>query len=216
MGLFRPFGGFGHASGRPGFLIFQLPCSEKGEVEALRVFYGIDLKRCFQLYYYEMPRKEYEGRQKVLPQKNYLIPALPFEAVIFDLDGVVTDTASVPAAAWKKMFDDFLSRYSTQLGVPFRPFDPDRDYRLSIDGKPRFEGIRSFLASKGIKLPEGSSKDPPGSETIHGLGNLKNEYFQEEIRKQGTKVYPSTVDLIHNLKSTGSKQASFLQAKIAP
>lgn len=120
-------------------------------------------------------------------KKISFIPAISFAAVIFDLDGVVTDTASVHAAAWKRMFDDFLSRHSMHHGIPFRPFDSDRDYRLYIDGKPRLDGVRSFLSSRGIELSAGLPEDPPGAESLHGLGNLKNEYFLEELRELGAE-----------------------------
>ncbi len=109
------------------------------------------------------------------------IPASSFDAVIFDLDGVITDTASVHAAAWKRMFDDFLSRHAARKGVPFQPFGPDTDYRLYIDGKPRVDGVRSFLGSRGIERPEGRPEDPLGAETIRGLGNLKNKDLLEHV-----------------------------------
>lgn len=146
-------------------------------------------------------------------KRIYLIPAMSFAAVIFDLDGVVTDTASVHAAAWKRMLDDFLFRHSIPRSIPYQPFDLDRDYRLYIDGKPRVDGVRSFLASRGIELPEGSPEDLPGAQTLHGLGNMKNEYFLEEIRKQGAEVYDSTVRLIHDLKKHGIKTAIISSSK---
>ena len=99
-----------------------------------------------------------------------------FEAVIFDLDGVVTQTAKVHAAAWKKLFDDFLENLRQQKGDDnrYRPFDIQHDYRSYVDGKPRYEGIKSFLDSRNIQLPFGSPGDEPGEETVCGLGNRKN------------------------------------------
>jgi alpha,alpha-trehalase len=143
----------------------------------------------------------------------YTIPSTFFEAVIFDLDGVVTDTASVHAAAWKTMFDDFLSRYAARQGVPFEPFEIDPDYRLYVDGKPRLDGIRSFLGSRGIELPEGGPDDPPTAETIHGLGKRKNADFLKQIQEKGAKVYGSTVDLIHRAKKHGLKTAVISSSK---
>lgn len=144
---------------------------------------------------------------------TYTISATGFDAVIFDLDGVVTDTASVHAAAWKRMLDDFLSRYAARKGVPLQPFDPDTDYRLYVDGKPRLDGVRSFLGSRGIELPEGRPEDPAGAETIHGLGNRKNEDFLKHAQEQGAEVYGSTVDLIHSIKKHGLKTAIISSSK---
>ncbi|MDH3426336.1 MAG: hypothetical protein OEM22_06650, partial [Acidimicrobiia bacterium] len=98
-----------------------------------------------------------------------------YRAVLFDLDGVITDTASLHAAAWKRMFDGFLDKRAEQLDVPLTPFSIDDDYRRFVDGKPRYDGVRTFLESRGIELPEGSSDDPPDTLTVRGLGNRKNE-----------------------------------------
>lgn len=141
------------------------------------------------------------------------IPAGSFEAIIFDLDGVITDTASVHAAAWKRMFDNFLSRYAARKGVSFQPFEIETDYRLHVDGKPRFDGLRSFLESRGIALPEGRPEDPPGAETIHGLGKRKNADFLKQIQEEGVEVYGSTVDLIHSTKKHGLKTAVISSSK---
>jgi beta-phosphoglucomutase family hydrolase len=141
------------------------------------------------------------------------IPASSFEAVIFDLDGVITDTASVHAAAWKKMFDDFLSRYAARQCVPFQPFEIETDYRLYVDGKPRLDGLRSFLGSRGVELPEGRPEDPPGAKTIHGLGKRKNKDFLKQIQKHGADVYESTVDLIRSIKKHGLKTAVISSSK---
>ena len=89
-----------------------------------------------------------------------------FDAVLFDLDGVLTDTAKVHAACWKKLFDAFLKKRAEAKDIPFEPFDIGTDYRLYVDGKPRYDGVRDFLKSRGIELPEGAIEDPPGEETI--------------------------------------------------
>lgn len=135
------------------------------------------------------------------------------DAVIFDLDGVVTDTATAHAKAWKKMFDDFLSQYAARQNICLQPFDIDTDYRLYVDGKPRFDGVKSFLQSRGIDLIEGGPDDEPGRETVHGLGNAKNGYFLKQIEEKGVEVYGTTVDLIHCLKKHGFKTAIISSSK---
>ena len=102
-------------------------------------------------------------------------PATSTTPSLLDLDGVITDTASIHAACWKQMFDEYLQKRATQRGEAFRPFDLAVDYRLYVDGKPRFDGVRDFLTSRGIQLPEGSPDDPPEAETVGGLGNRKND-----------------------------------------
>jgi beta-phosphoglucomutase family hydrolase len=121
--------------------------------------------------------------------------------VIFDMDGVVTDTASSHAAAWKRVFDDYLTERSKRTGEPLRPFDTNRDYREYVDGKPRYDGVRDFLRSRGITLPEGDARDTPDHETVQGLGNRKDRYFLEGIRKNGVEAYPGTLELIHSLRA---------------
>jgi beta-phosphoglucomutase family hydrolase len=110
-------------------------------------------------------------------------------ACLFDLDGVLTDTASVHRKAWKKMFDDYLRQRAQHTGEPFRPFDIDADYFTYVDGKKREDGVRSFLAGRGIELPEGGPADDPVAETVHGLGNRKNALFHETVRQEGVKVF---------------------------
>ena len=126
-----------------------------------------------------------------------------FDAVIFDLDGVVTQTSAVHAAAWKRLFDGFLRERAAARGEPFTPFDLERDYRLYVDGKPRYDGVRDFLASRGIELPQGDPSDAAGSPTVCGLGNRKDEYFVAEVRENGVKTYPATVALIDELHRAG-------------
>jgi beta-phosphoglucomutase family hydrolase len=111
------------------------------------------------------------------------------KACLFDLDGVLTDTAAVHAAAWKEMFDEFLRDYAEQLGIPFQPFDARAEYDAYVDGKPRVDGVRDFLTSRGITLPEGTLQDPPAAMTVNGLGNRKNEAVQRRIRTDGVHVF---------------------------
>ncbi|MGI9023971.1 MAG: beta-phosphoglucomutase family hydrolase [Acidimicrobiales bacterium] len=128
-------------------------------------------------------------------------------ACLFDLDGVLTDTASVHASAWKQMFDDFLRRRSEQNGEPFVPFDVAADYGSYVDGKPRYDGVRSFLESRGIHLPEGDSDDPPSAETVRGLGNRKNELVLALLEEQGVKVYEGSVRYLQAVREAGLHRA---------
>jgi beta-phosphoglucomutase-like phosphatase (HAD superfamily) len=104
-------------------------------------------------------------------------------ACLFDLDGVLTRTAKVHAAAWKEMFDGYLRERAARTGEEFVPFDPAADYAEYVDGKPRYDGVRSFLTARGIELPEGEPGNPPGTETVRGLGNRKNEIIMRMIRE---------------------------------
>ena len=130
---------------------------------------------------------------------------LNFEAVIFDLDGVITQTALTHAAAWKEMFDEYLKTRELRFGEPFREFTHADDYLPYVDGKPRYKGVESFLASRGIKIPFGNPADPPATETCCGLGNRKNDVFNAVLKRDGVQVYPSTVSLIHELRREGIK-----------
>jgi beta-phosphoglucomutase family hydrolase len=122
-------------------------------------------------------------------------------AVVFDADGVVTDTARVHAAAWKHVFDGFLRA----RGSP--PFDIRADYLAHVDGRPRLDGVRTFLASRGISLPEGGAGDEPGAATVHGLGRAKDALFVKEIDEHGVAAFPSTVALLHELRRRGCRTA---------
>ena len=128
-------------------------------------------------------------------------------ACLFDLDGVLTKTAVVHNAAWKEMFDAYLRERSRRTGEPFVPFDPGRDYDEYVDGKPRADGTRSFLASRGIELPEGSDDDPPSAETIHGLGTRKNEIVLRRIREDGVEAYESSVRYVRAARDAGLHRA---------
>lgn len=121
-------------------------------------------------------------------------------ACLFDLDGVLTDTASVHAAAWKQMFDDYLR---SRDGADFRPFDIHADYGPYVDGKPRLDGTRSFLESRDIHLPDGDADDPPDAETLWALSTRKNDLVQEKIKTVGVDVYPGSVRYLHAVKEAG-------------
>lgn len=110
-------------------------------------------------------------------------------ACLFDLDGVLTDTASVHTRAWKAMFDAYLAARAERTGEPFVPFDPAQDYLRYVDGRKRDDGVRTFLSSRGIVLPDGTDDDPPDAETVHGLGNRKNAAFHVTLQADGVDVF---------------------------
>ena len=124
-------------------------------------------------------------------------------ACLFDLDGVLTDTASVHKKAWKAMFDSYLRDRAKRTGQQFVPFDVDADYLTYIDGKKREDGVRSFLAARGITLPEGDLDDDPSAQTVHGLGNRKNELFQQTIREDGVKVFEGSRHYLESVTAAG-------------
>jgi beta-phosphoglucomutase family hydrolase len=128
-------------------------------------------------------------------------------ACLFDLDGVLTQTARVHAQAWKEMFDAFLRERSKRTGEPFVPFDKAADYNDYVDGKPRYDGVRSFLASRGIVLPEGDPGDPPSAETVRGLGNRKNELVLALLRRDGVEVYEGSVRYVRAVRDAGLHRA---------
>ncbi len=128
-------------------------------------------------------------------------------ACLFDLDGVLTRTATVHAAAWKQMFDGFLQEWSARTGEPFVPFDAGRDYDTYVDGRPRLEGTRAFLRSRGIDLPQGSPDDPPGELTVHGLSNRKNDLVLRLLREGGVEVYEGSVRYVQAVREAGLRTA---------
>ncbi len=128
-----------------------------------------------------------------------------FEAAIFDMDGVITDTAAVHSRAWKQMFDEYLRRRAERGPETFREFTHAHDYLRYVDGRPRYQGVTAFLESRGIHLPQGSADDRPDTESVCGLGNRKNELFNQIIATDGVKVYASTLALIHEFLNAGIK-----------
>jgi beta-phosphoglucomutase family hydrolase len=126
---------------------------------------------------------------------------------LFDLDGVLTQTATVHDAAWQEMFDDFLRKRAEATGEKYVPFDPVRDYDDYVDGKPREEGTASFLTSRGIQLPTGHADDPPGTPTIYGLGNAKNQILLRKLRTDGVQAYPGSVRYVQAAGEAGLHRA---------
>jgi len=127
-----------------------------------------------------------------------------FDAVIFDLDGVITKTANVHSHAWKKMFDEYLHYREKKFGEPFAEFTSE-DYLQYVDGKPRYDGVKSFLSSRNISIDFGTPEDDPKLETVCGLGNQKNNAFNDVLKSEGVEAYPSTVELLEQLKQDGVK-----------
>jgi beta-phosphoglucomutase family hydrolase len=138
------------------------------------------------------------------------------KACLFDLDGVLTNTAAVHNAAWRETFDAFLAARAEATGEPFRPFDPDADYNRYVDGRPRADGVRTFLASRGITLPEGRPDDPPGTDTVNGLGNRKNVLLVERIRTDGVEVFEGSVAYLHAATAAGLRRAVVSASANAP
>jgi len=124
-----------------------------------------------------------------------------YDAVIFDLDGVVTDTASVHASAWKQLFDEFLFNRANKQENRFVPFDGISDYNKHVNGRSRIDGVREFLASRGIAIKDGDTDDGAGTESVYGLACGKDKFFLSELSKQGIAVFDSTVSLARKLKS---------------
>ena len=131
----------------------------------------------------------------------------PFEAFLFDLDGVVTRTARVHAAAWKRLFDQYLAHRAAAEGTALVPFDAVEDYLKYVDGKPRAAGVESFLRAREISLPAGRPDDGPEAETLNGLGNRKDRYFSEALEHQGVEVFEGTVRFIREARARGVRTA---------
>lgn len=130
-----------------------------------------------------------------------------FDAVLFDLDGVLTSTAALHARLWKRMFDEYLEHRMAKGEAPYAPFDIGDDYRAYVDGKPRYDGVRSFLASRGIELPEGASSDPPGFGSVCALGNRKDSYVGQALAEGGAQTFPSSIEFLRHLRAQGFRTA---------
>ncbi len=150
------------------------------------------------------------------PSKPNLKFPKNIRACLFDMDGVLTKTATVHAAAWKEMFDDYLQQHADETGEEFVPFDIASDYVKYVDGKLRQDGVRSFFESRGISLPEGTPEDDETRETIHGLGTRKNNRVQELIKTKGVDVYPDSITLLQAVRANGLKTAVVSASKNTP
>jgi beta-phosphoglucomutase family hydrolase len=135
------------------------------------------------------------------------LSAEDYDAVLFDLDGVLTKTAEVHAAAWKRAFDGFLRKRAAETGEAFVPFDMDADYRRYVDGKPREDGVAAFLEARGIKLPVGAPEEIPGLTSVHALSSLKDQYFMEHLKQHGVETYDATIALVRTLRTQEIKTA---------
>ena len=130
-----------------------------------------------------------------------------YDAILFDLDGVLTSTAAIHADAWKQMFDSYLSRRAAQRGEAFREFDIDSDYRLYVDGRPRYEGVKQFLESRGIQLPRGTPDSPETEESVCGLGNLKDRLVHKQIEAGRVQSFPGSVQFLKLVRERGFRTA---------
>jgi beta-phosphoglucomutase family hydrolase len=142
-------------------------------------------------------------------EQSHPVPVVPdgIVACLFDLDGVLVQTARLHAAAWKRLFDGFLRERADRRGEPFRPFELPDDYVAHVDGRLREDGVRSFLASRGIDLPEGGEDDPSGAETVHGLATRKNELALELLEQQGVDVYEGSIRFVDAARAVGLRRA---------
>jgi len=136
-----------------------------------------------------------------------------FDAMILDLDGVITHTALVHAHAWKQAFDEYLQHRIDTGQEPFAPFDAEDDYYRYVDGKPRYDGVRSFLAARGIQLPDGSPADSPGYDTVAAIGNRKNDLYNAFVDEGGVEVYDDAVDRLHQWRTAGLRTAVVSSSK---
>ena len=130
-----------------------------------------------------------------------------YDAWLFDMDGVLTKTAAVHAEAWRQTFDEFLDQEAARTGKAYAPFDPEADYERYVDGEARADGVRNFLAARGIKLPEGTDRDPTDARTVQGVGNRKNQLVLQVMKTQGVAVYDGVVALVTQLRQRGTKVA---------
>lgn len=151
-----------------------------------------------------MPVRSF-GNGQVVPGNSNSRLGLPDEirATLFDLDGVLTDTASVHKKAWQSMFDDFLRQRADRTGTAFTPFDVDADYLTYVDGKKREDGVRSFLTSRGVELPDGEPDDDAQQDTVYGLGNRKNAMFNQVLQHDGVEVFEGSRRYLEEVAQAG-------------
>jgi alpha,alpha-trehalase len=152
---------------------------------------------------------------KARATQQVILNVRDFDAAIFDMDGVVTQTATVHAAAWKRLFDEYLAVRAKREQAPVEPFDIDVDYRRYVDGRPRYDGVEAFLASRGIAIPRGNPGDAPDHETVCGLGNRKDHYFVAQVEREGVLPYTGTVRLIEQLRAASVMTGIFSASRNA-
>jgi beta-phosphoglucomutase-like phosphatase (HAD superfamily) len=150
-----------------------------------------------------------------LPKSRGVITRERYDAVLLDLDGVITNTANVHAACWKQMFDEYLQKRATQRGEAFHPFDVVTDYKLYVDGKPRFDGVRDFLTSRGIHLTEGNPDDPSQVETVLGSGTAKMSWSTKSLKTWGWSPTRGAFNSSITFAATGSKSPSSPRVRTA-
>lgn len=138
---------------------------------------------------------------------HVLVDFSAYDAWLFDMDGVLTKTAAVHAEAWRQTFDEFLKQETTRTGTSYAPFDPEGDYERYVDGEPRADGVRNFLAARGITLPEGTESDSTDTRSVQGVGNRKNQLVLEVMKTKGVAVYEGVVALVTELRQHGTKVA---------
>ena len=155
------------------------------------------------------------GKQGVSADRIRILALDHFDAMLFDMDGVITRSAKGHGQLWKVVFDDFLRQFSVRHNLPFKPFDAGSDYHDFVDGKPRYDGVGSFLASRGIMIPFGEPTDDEGTETCCGIGNRKNKLFLEHMEKVGVSVFETSVAFVRDVRSSGKKIAVVSASKNA-
>ncbi len=155
------------------------------------------------------------GKEDAPGSRAHVLSLDHFEAMLFDMDGVITRSAAGHGELWKVVFDDFLRDFSTRHNLPFKPFDAASDYHDFVDGKPRYDGVGSFLASRGIMIPFGEPTDDEMTETCCGLGNRKNKLFLEYMERVGVPVFETSVALVRDLRASGKKIAVVSASKNA-
>lgn len=155
------------------------------------------------------------GKEDASGHRAHVLSLDQFEAMLFDMDGVITRSAKGHGELWKVVFDDFLKEFSARHNLPFKQFDARSDYHDYVDGKPRYDGVVSFLASRGIMIPFGEPTDDETTETCCGLGNRKNKLFLEYMDNVGVSVFDTSVALVRELRSRGKKIAVVSASKNA-
>lgn len=147
------------------------------------------------------------GKERLEPERSAEITRAHFDAVLFDLDGVLTDTASMHAACWKRVFDDLLEGMAKERNEPFRPFDVGTDYPQHVDGKARLDGVRDFLSSRGLELPQDSPAGPCELLSVTGIARRKDALFEQALSRGGIRVYPGSLRWLHYIRGAGLRTA---------